>query len=628
MPKPWSEVRESAAFQSLPSEQQETARLQYFNDVVAPRVPQADVQTARSQFDQATQAQPSPYGKLGAGVMGALSGAAQTILGVQQLMGLDRPDRPTELGGALRDVEALLQDPRISTAATTGRVLGTVADPLGVAIPPLRGGGLARTAQGIATGAAFGGAQPVPEGGSRAEQAIAGGVGGGLVGGAVEAGRAGLRGIQQALPAERAGEVRALGEQFDVPTTLGEETGAPILQRAEVAAEAVPGVGLTGPRLRQNVAAREAATNLVERLDVGVNTTDLGEAVHTSLTRQSRSLRERAGVKYSRVAELADARGPVPSANMVSRAQEALAEQTSLAPQHQNDALVGELQKYAEDPGYTFTQLRQLRTNISDVIDGYLTGQNAIVGKRGVASLIAVKEAMNDDMAIFAQKEGGELFRRWKQADGFYRQRVVPFRDRALTRVAAKNEMDTIFTDIISKRGGRDRARKFYNALDQEGRAATRAWIANEALDNATNEAGLFSPAQFARSIRQKEKAIGVFFKGKQRREIDGFVNLMQYIKRAGQVAENPPTGARIFQQGVGPVGVIGGLAVAPEATITALGGVGLFRLLTTTERGKGLMLAASRMDPASPGMARIMELVNQQAPRVAGVGAAELTNP
>lgn len=53
MPKKWSDVAASAAFQSLSFEEQEEARQQYFSEVVAPQVGD-DIDTARMQFDADT----------------------------------------------------------------------------------------------------------------------------------------------------------------------------------------------------------------------------------------------------------------------------------------------------------------------------------------------------------------------------------------------------------------------------------------------------------------------------------------------------------------------------------------------------------------------------------------------
>lgn len=54
MAKKWSEVASSPEFQALPADQQEAARGQYFEQVIAPQVPEAQRSTVRQQFDADT----------------------------------------------------------------------------------------------------------------------------------------------------------------------------------------------------------------------------------------------------------------------------------------------------------------------------------------------------------------------------------------------------------------------------------------------------------------------------------------------------------------------------------------------------------------------------------------------
>lgn len=53
--KPWTQVAEDPAFRALPPDQQEAARTQYFEQVVAPQVPKHFVTEARFQFDRDTK---------------------------------------------------------------------------------------------------------------------------------------------------------------------------------------------------------------------------------------------------------------------------------------------------------------------------------------------------------------------------------------------------------------------------------------------------------------------------------------------------------------------------------------------------------------------------------------------
>ena len=60
MAKPWAEVANSEGYKALAPEQQEAARNQYFDTVVAPRAPQDKIDAVRAQFDSATKPQAAP----------------------------------------------------------------------------------------------------------------------------------------------------------------------------------------------------------------------------------------------------------------------------------------------------------------------------------------------------------------------------------------------------------------------------------------------------------------------------------------------------------------------------------------------------------------------------------------
>lgn len=60
MAKKWSQVVQSQEFQNLSPDQQESARNQYFDEVVAPQVPEDKLDVVRSQFDADTSISPMP----------------------------------------------------------------------------------------------------------------------------------------------------------------------------------------------------------------------------------------------------------------------------------------------------------------------------------------------------------------------------------------------------------------------------------------------------------------------------------------------------------------------------------------------------------------------------------------
>jgi hypothetical protein len=167
----------------------------------------------------------------------------------------------------------------------------------------------------------------------------------------------------------------------------------------------------------------------------------------------------------------------------------------------------------------------------------------------------------------------------------------------------------------VSRAGsGEDRAQKFYDALDDKGRAAVRyGMIANALDDAAITGSERIAPSRFARSLENIAEARGVFFKGQEKAELDGFVNLMRHAERFGQYTENPPTGQRLIPW------LVGGAAALDPATTTMVGGAAYAaRLLMTTQSGRALLLEASRIKAGAPEMSAIAQQVAQQIPRMA----------
>jgi N12 class adenine-specific DNA methylase/predicted RNA methylase len=79
MALPWSEVATSPEFLDLPGDQKEAARLQYFDQVVAPQVPRTDLPKAREQFDAATK-DPGYLGEIKRGLIhGAMVTAPKMV---------------------------------------------------------------------------------------------------------------------------------------------------------------------------------------------------------------------------------------------------------------------------------------------------------------------------------------------------------------------------------------------------------------------------------------------------------------------------------------------------------------------------------------------------------------------
>src|SRR5438552_4736277 len=159
MAKAWSDVAASPEFQSLGSDQQEAARVQYFRDVVAPQVSSRDIDAAFAQFNDSTK--PTLIGRARKAIKSAIGGLAD--VGKSAAPG---PTQPTPEAiddtGMLRNDTAnapptinlpgSVLDGRPAPTTTADPTLATAADRLlGRDVPPpVSDGGLANVSPTVA----------------------------------------------------------------------------------------------------------------------------------------------------------------------------------------------------------------------------------------------------------------------------------------------------------------------------------------------------------------------------------------------------------------------------------------------------------------------------------------------
>ncbi len=249
----------------------------------------------------------------------------------------------------------------------------------------------------------------------------------------------------------------------------------------------------------------------------------------------------------------------------------------------------------------TFNELREFRSALGNKIEDYYTGKNTAIGKTGAKTLQKIKNAIEKDMESFATKKSGAMKEAWRKADRYYKKELVPFKDVQLAKALKTADADTIYGTFIKSSGGlHSKPTRFYNALDEKGKAAVRYGMVKNALEDALNPSGsgvIFSPAKFDSSLNKISGAKEVFYSGQAKKELEGFQRLMRATQRSGQVAENPATGNRLIT-----ASILGGTAVgtlinpsflATAATAGALS-YGLQRLLNSNVGRKALRDAAT----------------------------------
>ena len=471
-----------------------------------------------------------------------------------------------------------------------------------------------------------------------------GGAVGGVVGKKLGDGVAKVVNIKNNRMVPGAKEIDDLGKQFNVKTTVGDVGKNPLIQKSEVAMESIPLVGTSKFRQTQQAQVKDAATKVLDGLktkldDVDykaipkiqaaanagdVNAARIMKVVNGAGDDTGKILQAAAEIKnwrgkrvasqmYDRVQNLAGD-GAIAPNKTVQKIDDIIAKDSKVTP---NKALQKELldiRKKLVDMNIKkdFKEMRATQSNLGKTIKKW-----GIAGEDTTA-LTEVKTVINDDLLDFAQSSGNtKLLGELKRANALYKQ-LQDGKDKAFANALRSAEPDQIF-DQFMKAGKGDKAANFYQNLDPKGRAALRYQMAENAFDKAWDpNKEVFSPAKFAQEFERMSAPYGNIFKGADKAQMDGFVKLMRHVERAGQYAENPPTGNRL-------VGIAFGLGAGVNPTLAAQGaGVSaIAKVLFTTEAGKRILLAAKDVPPNSPQMANLLMQV-QKLSTVAGANAAK----
>lgn len=504
---------------------------------------------------------------------------------------------------------------------------------------------------GIAQGALTGAGQYVNPGESRLANAGIGGLlGGGTAGLLSGAGMLGSK-IYNAVkgvftdPQQQA--VYELAKQYNVPISAPDIMKNPVIKKAGEYLDKIPFIGTQEFKQGQMESAKTAAEQVKNKYqDIMTGTkfggkTGLkqirqiaqGEGKRANQARELLSDIDNAGDdwnkimqasgnvklfrnkliadrKYDKLATVADQFGAVDTSNIQKAIDNMIAQENKSVIKNKDSLnLLNEMNQGLQNRSFNFTDLRQFRSDLSSRISDYFKGNNAAVGEKGVGALQSVKDQIDKTLNNFAQSKTPELKTLWKNADNHYRYRVVPAKDRSLAQALKNADADTIYSKFITtgtREGGKGtgRAQRFYNALDDKGRAAIRYGMVSDAFEKALKDDGQFSPAQFASHLNRYTTAKDVVFKPQDKAEIDGFKNLMRHVQRSYQELNLGDTGVKTIPY------IIGGL-VTGSAPLTAakLAGMTLgLKQLFTTDAGKRFLLASSKLKDTSPGLQSAVE--------------------
>jgi len=326
--------------------------------------------------------------------------------------------------------------------------------------------------------------------------------------------------------------------------------------------ETVPVTG-TGAARADQQAARVAQ---MEKLSDEFGVPNDREIIE-SINRKGNKITAAAGERYKNViSQMGDE--PIPLTNTNKAIDQAIAAHTR-GGRLENKALVEQLQSIKSKLNESGQDIELLRLNRTDVRERLKTDET--IGRDTAARVIdKLYTGMTQDMTNgVAAKLGNESAAKMRQADAIWARETSEIQKTKLKNILTNGEIlpDKVNAMIFSRSPAE--ADILYQSLDKAGRNNARAAIFGKAFEIAQG-----SPDKFLaemNKLRFKDgtgkSTIDVFFKGDNKKQLDGLIKYLSSTREASAAALNPASGQRLTTLAPAAFAGVGG---------TASGGVGV----------------------------------------------------
>lgn len=493
--------------------------------------------------------------------------------------------------------EALKKARPITT--TVGEVVGQAAPFAAVGGPIVAGvaGTGGRVAASSALGALEGGVVARGQGEDVAEGTLTGaafGAGGQVIGEAIDAARR----ISSAAPVNAAVEYAAKNK-LPLLTTDVVEPKTALGRGVRNIGEQVPLIGTSGAKSAQ----QSARVGEIENLKSAYPEISDDE-IYKSLTSAKSKYKQVVADRYNSIgAQMGDTEIPIDgTVNAIQNEIKALTRGGVIQDKDTISKLQNVLDDISSGP-QTYQQMRDNRTFVREALksENPSTQADRVVNR--------VYDAMTNDITnAVASKAGDDAARKLKQVDQLFASEVRTQKKTKLKNIFDKGDIKpeeatkALFSTDVSD------VKAVYGALDNAGRAKARAAIVNKFIQSAGENT---SPEKFVSAMNRYEKQFDVFFKGAEKKQLEGLKAYLNATRRAGQAQLDPQTGQKLIPWlsvgGVADFSTTGGVATGLTASIAGLSRAyeskpvrqAMIRLANTPKGGEAYQKAVNAVNSA-----------------------------
>lgn len=375
-------------------------------------------------------------------------------------------------------------------------------------------------------------------------------------------------------------------------------------------AEKIPIAGTAGMRQSQQQMRERAVADVAEKY--GEFSYD---AIIGSLKTQKNKVKSAAGSVLETTGNKLDQAGDIALDNTLSAIEKAKGELTKPGVIKSPDA-IADIQNLMDTLGeapQTFTTLKQNRTAFREIVNATDKADRSQLTSRAKSLLNDIQTGMTKDMDELAKKNlTPDEFGKWKRANAVYAEEAQKLTKSKLKNVLDKGDItpESVKTMLFSQNPSDQKL--LYNSLTQEGRRNARAAIISKIVNDTSRRQSGMTPNSFSTELKKYGNQVNTFFKGSEKKQLEGLSRALEATRRAQDAAVTTPTG----QQLIGGLSVTG-LYLDPTATLGTAGTLGGLARLYESAPVRNALLRLASVPRGSTGFERA--LTELQAALTAG---------
>jgi len=352
------------------------------------------------------------------------------------------------------------------------------------------------------------------------------------------------------------------GQADNALVDAGTDAGVPLLtsdvnppttfpgKMAQQTAEKIPFAGTGGIREKQQVLREAAVQDVADRYGQFSY-----EAIIDSLKNQKNRVKSAAGSVLENAGNKLDDIGEIPMNNTL----DVITEVESLLSKPgviQSKGAIADLQTLTDtllSTPQSFTTLKENRTAFRDIVAGADKADRSQLSSRAKTLLGKVETAIKSDMSEFAEKNlTPREFSQWNKANQVYFDEA-----QKLTKTRLKNVLDkgdttpeSVQTLLFSQKPSE--VKSLYSSLTANGRANARSAIISKTIEKLSKRQGGLTPNSFESELNKSGLQIDTFFKGEEKKQLKGLLDVLDATRRAQDAAITTPTGQSLMGAGTG----------------------------------------------------------------------------